>query len=225
MFGRRGGAAERRGTPADLLVVGLGNPGAEYEWTPHNLGFHALERLAQDYGRLFGPTRVGSTPTFESSTTLGAARPPAPCSVARCALHDAWLVKPLTYMNRSGAVVAPLARALRVPPSKLLVVYDDLDLEPGRLRIRPHGGSGGHNGVRSIVEALGVDTFPRLRIGVGRPRTDAARHVLSKLAGDDLATAQIAVAQAAEALAAWLVEGDTERIMTRFHSRWKPMGE
>jgi PTH1 family peptidyl-tRNA hydrolase len=206
-------------------VIGLGNPGPEYEWTPHNLGFHALERLVQDCERLFGPARVGPAPGFQTPTTLGAARPPAPCLVARCASHDAWLVKPLTFMNRSGAVVAPLARALRVPPSKLMVVYDDLDLEPGRLRIRPHGGSGGHNGVRSIVEALGSDAFPRLRIGVGRPRTDAARQVLSKLTGDELTTARIAVAEAAEALAAWLVEGDLERVMSRFHSRWKPMGE
>lgn len=200
--------------------MGLGNPGGEYDWTPHNLGFHALDRLAFDYAKL-----TGADCSFQSPTTLGAARPPAPCTVARCAQHDAWLVKPLTYMNRSGAVVAPLARALGVPPERTMVVYDDLDLPPGRLRLRPHGGSGGHRGVRSIVEALGADAFPRLRIGVGRPRTDAARHVLEVLTGDERTSAEIAVAQAAEALVAWLVEGDTERVMTRFHSRWKPMGE
>lgn len=202
------------------MVVGLGNPGREYEWTPHNLGFHTLDRLAQDYGALFG-----SAPNFQPPTTIGADQAPAPCLVARCAQHDAWLVKPLTFMNRSGVAVASLARTLGLELGDLMVVYDDLDLDPGQLRIRPHGGSGGHRGVRSILDELGSDAFPRLRIGVGRPRTDAARHVLAAFAPDELTLAQSAVAQAAEALLEWIVEGDTERIMTRFHSRWKPMGE
>jgi len=202
------------------LVAGLGNPGPEYDWTPHNLGFHVLDELARACGKLFG-SRV----EFQNPSTLGAARPPAPCLVGRCAPHDVWLVKPLTYMNRSGAVVAPLVRSLGVSPASLMVVYDDLDLPPGRLRIRPRGGSGGHKGVRSIVEELGSDDFPRLRIGVGRPRTDAARHVLAALVDGELELAKIAVAHAAEALAAWLIDGDTDGVMTRFHSRWKSMGD
>lgn len=201
-------------------MVGLGNPGREYEWTPHNLGFHTLEQLARNYGALFGYAL-----DFQSPTTFGADLSSAPCLVARCAQHDTWLIKPLTYMNRSGVAVAPLARKLGVALADLMVVYDDLDLEPGRLRIRPQGGSGGHRGLRSILDELGSDAFPRLRIGVGRPRTDAARHVLAALAGNELTHAQIAVSQAADALLAWVVEGDTEQVMTRFHSRWKPMGE
>ena len=195
------------------LVVGLGNPGPEYEWTPHNLGFHAVEQLARDSKLIFG-----------SSAVLGPHRPPAACQVARDERRDAWLVKPLGYMNVSGAVVAPLVRSLGLAPEDVFVVYDDIDLPFGALRIRPHGGHGGHNGVRSIVEKLGADRFPRLRIGVGRPRTDAARHVLSPLTGEDRTLAEIAVAQAAEALAAWLATGDVEKVMTRFHSRWKQMG-
>lgn len=196
------------------LVVGLGNPGAEYEWTPHNLGFHALEELARR-----------SKLIFESPAVLGTHCPPAPCRVARDTRRDALLVEPLTYMNDSGAVIAPLARSLCIAPEQILVVYDDLDLPPGALRLRPHGGTGGHNGVRSMVARLGSDRFPRLRIGVGRPRTDAARHVLTKLQGESRVHAEIAVAQAADALDAWLDSGDIEGLMTRFHSRWKDLGQ
>lgn len=199
------------------LVVGLGNPGPEYEWTPHNLGFHALESVARGSKLIFV-----SQPTIP--TALGPHRPAAPCRVARDERRDAWLVLPLAYVNRSGAVVAPLVRALALRPEDLIVVYDDLDLPPGALRIRPRGGHGGHNGVRSIVEALGFDSFPRLRIGVGRPRTDAARHVLTQLRGDERVAAEIAVAEAAAALDAWLDTGDLDRVMTRFHSRWHEMG-
>jgi PTH1 family peptidyl-tRNA hydrolase len=195
------------------LVVGLGNPGPQYEWTPHNLGFHALEKLALEEKLIFG-----------SSSVLGALRPAAPCLVARDERRDALLVKPLTFMNVSGTVVAPLARALGTAAHELMVVFDDIDLELGVLRIRPHGGTGGHNGVRSIVDELGLDHFPRLRMGVGRPRTDAARHVLSKFEGSARVSAEIAVAEAALALRAWLDSGDLAAVMTRFHSRWKDMG-
>lgn len=195
------------------LIVGLGNPGAEYEWTPHNLGFHVVERLAAD-------ARV----LFETTATLEGFSLPAPCAMARLATRDALLCKPLTWMNRSGVVVAPLVARLALELGDLLVVYDDLDLALDELRIRPRGGSGGHRGVASIVELLGSDQFPRLRVGVGRPRTDAARHVLTRMAGDELERARISVAQAAEALADWLEHGSLDGTMTRFHSRWKPMG-
>jgi PTH1 family peptidyl-tRNA hydrolase len=195
------------------LVVGLGNPGPKYEWTPHNLGFHVVETLAR-----------GSRSIFQTPAALGLDVPTAGCLLARDAARDAWLAKPMGYVNASGSAVAPLVRSLGIAPDALAVVYDDLDLPLGALRIRPHGGHGGHNGVRSIVEALGHDRFPRLRIGVGRPRTDAARHVLSRLEGDERRAAEVAVAEAADALGAWLDAGDLERVMTRFHSRWKDQG-
>ena len=195
------------------LVVGLGNPGPEYAWTPHNVGFQVVEALAAESKLIFGP-----------STQLGPHRPPASCSVARDEGRDAWLVKPLAYMNRSGEVVAPLSRALGVAAQDLFVVYDDIDLPLGALRIRPHGGHGGHNGMRSTISELGTDRFPRLRVGVGRPRTDAARHVLSAFAEGDLEVARIAAAHAAQALDAWLLDGELERLMTRFHSRWTLLG-
>lgn len=196
------------------LVVGLGNPGPQYEWTPHNVGFHALDELARR-SKLF----------FEAPAVLGAAMAGIPCLLARDTRRDALLVKPMTFMNLSGTAVAPLARTLGVPPEQVLAVFDDLDLPVGALRIRPHGGSGGHNGVRSMVQMLGSDHFPRLRIGVGRPRTDAARHVLTQLTGEARIHAEITVAHAAEFLEAWIGEPESlEKLMTRFHSRWKDLG-
>ena len=103
-------------------------------------------------------------------------------------------------MNRSGQIVAPVARFLELASEDLLVVYDDLDLELGRLRIRPHGSSGGHRGMRSIIEHLATDRFPRLRVGIGRKGTDAARYVLQPFPAEERVEAEISVAEAAEAI-------------------------
>ena len=195
------------------LFVGLGNPGPEYTWTPHNLGFHVVDRLVHAQGLIFEP-----------AARLDGWTGRRDFEVARFPEREALIVKPLTFMNRSGRVVAPLAAWSGAAGADVFVVYADLDLEPGVLRIRPHGGAGGHNGMRSIVEELGHDQFPRLRVGVGRPRTDAARHVLSELSPQQRTRQEIAVAEAAEALAWWLAEGDLERCMSRFHSRWKTEG-
>lgn len=190
------------------LVVGLGNPGAEYAHTRHNVGFDVLDRLALE-GKLL----------FASGRKLEGFQGPAAFEFAR---HEsgALLVKPLAFMNRSGTVVSALARQLDVPPERILVVYDDLDLPLGRLRIRPHGGAGTHNGMRSIVEDLASDRFPRLRVGIGEARTDAARHVLERFTDEEREEIAIAVAEAAAAIEAWLREGDLAGVMTRFHSRW-----
>ena len=211
------------------IVVGLGNPGPEYDWTPHNLGFHVLDRLARPGGSTVGGRPGEATALFEHATRsvprLASAPSAGPDAFAWAELAelDALLVKPWTYMNLSGEVVAPIVRWRGVEPGGVLVVYDDMDLELGRLRIRPHGGTGGHRGMISIVNELGTDRFPRLRIGVGRPRTDAARHVLARLAGDELRTAETSVEEAALAVRDWLETGDVEQCMTRFHSRWNQM--
>ena len=191
------------------MVVGLGNPGPEYADTRHNVGFAVVERVAREAGLLFEPPAV-----------LDAYRGPRECLVARYVAREALLVKPLAFMNRSGAVVAPLVAWADLAPENLLVVYDDLDLPFSALRIRPHGGHGGHNGMRSLLERLGTDRFPRLRVGIGRPRTDAARHVLERFTPDEAEDVAISTAEAAEAILAWLECGDVERVMTRFHSRW-----
>ena len=196
------------------LLVGLGNPGPEYDWTPHNLGSHVVEFLARREGLI-----------FEHASSLGDYSGDPNFLCARSFDPDALLVKPGTWMNASGDVVLPLTRwaapaSEAGEPPELMVVYDDLDLELGRLRIRPHGGTGGHRGMESIVTRLGTDRFPRLRVGIGKPRTDAVCHVLMWLTDESLTTAEIAVAEAADAALHWLITGDVEQCMTRFHSRW-----
>ncbi len=190
------------------LLVGLGNPGSQYDWTPHNLGFHVLDHLAAREGWIFEPAA-----RLEGGHGLGK------FVFARAGTH-AWLVKPLTYMNLSGQVVHPLSRHLGVAPASVLVVYDDLDLSLGALRIRPQGGHGGHNGMKSIAEALGTDRFPRLRVGIGKPRTDAARYVLEPFSPSGRVEAEISVAQASDFCLDWIRGEELDRAMTRYHSRW-----
>lgn len=202
------------------LVVGLGNPGPEYEWTRHNIGFHVLDRILSD-------ARKGKEGTlFRSARHLEGYQGPKAFHWAKLSEPDVFLLRPETFMNRSGDVVAPIARFLfqeedeELDTSRLLVVYDDLDLDLGRLRIRPHGGHGGQNGMRSILSSLGTDRFPRLRVGIGPSGTDAARHVLSRFSPADQVEAEISVAEAAEAILDWLGTGDIEKCMSRYHSRW-----
>lgn len=207
------------------VVCGLGNPGPDYDWTPHNLGFHVVERLAREAGPSSDPIFEHADRSPPRDAVAGVYGGPTDFLWARLGESlvepGALLVKPVTYMNLSGDVVAPLVHWLGLDPRELMVVYDDIDLEPGLLRIRPHGGTGGHRGMESITRTLGTDRFPRLRVGVGRPRTDAARHVLAKLTGDELRIAEASVQEAALAIRDWLASGDVERVMTRFHSRWK----
>ena len=191
------------------LIVGLRNPGSRYDGTRHNVGFAVVDHLARSEGLL-----------FDSPAVLDGYGGPARMSVARLQAHDALLVKPQTFMNRSGVVVAPLVQWAGVEPADLLVVYDDLDLPFSQLRIRPHGGHGGHNGMRSILECLGTDRFPRVRVGIGNPRTDAARHVLERFADSETEDIAITTADAADAILDWLKSGDIERVMTRVHSRY-----
>ncbi|MEM8710970.1 MAG: aminoacyl-tRNA hydrolase [Planctomycetota bacterium] len=236
------------------LIVGLGNPGQEYEWTRHNVGFHVLDRLAEQRGVLFrGPSQLegwdgprgfewGEAPAGGSDDPTGDDSDGKPGREA----SPAFLLKPGTYMNRSGDIVAPVARWLakrsflsvrQVPPAadaepgtlptfeldpaSILVVYDDMDLDLGRLRLRPHGGHGGQNGMRSIMDRLKTRDFPRLRVGIGRSGTDAARHVLSPFSPSEREEIEISIAEAAESLGAWL-DGETfPDVMTRFHSRWR----
>ena len=208
------------------LVVGLGNPGPEYAGTRHNVGFEVVERLARQLAAPETDATSGEAPSPPGDTLFRSARrledyggrnnfqwsgfPEA----------DVWLLLPTTYMNLSGQAVAPFCAWAGLPPEDVLVVYDDMDLDLGRLRIRPHGGAGGQKGMRSLIEELGTDRFPRLRVGIGRPGTDAARHVLSPFAPDERVEIDISVAEATEAILAWIGGEPLEEVMTRFHSRW-----
>jgi len=146
-----------------VLIVGLGNPGRRYAGNRHNMGFQVLDRLAPAHGQAFG-----------RSQGLALIAP------GQIADRPAILAKPQPYMNESGRAVAALVRFYRIDMPNLLVVYDDLDLPFGTLRLRPEGSAGGHHGMESIIAALGRQDFPRLRIGIGRPpgRMDPVEYVL-----------------------------------------------
>ncbi len=170
-----------------FLVVGLGNPGPRYAETRHNLGFWVVDHLAGEEGLAWNERGRAFVARWGSG----------------------WLMKPATFMNASGEAVAPFARYYKIPPERLLVVHDDMDLPLGRLRLRRGGSAGGQKGVRSVIENLGTDAFDRLRIGIGRPPAgwDAASWVLSRFAPEELPLAQRAAETAAEAVRVWQEEG------------------
>jgi PTH1 family peptidyl-tRNA hydrolase len=174
------------------LIVGLGNPGAEYAAHRHNIGFRVVEALALAHGLPF-------------SRRKGKAR----VAEGQIAGQPVLLAKPQTFMNRSGLAVSRLSRMHDIPAECILVVYDDLDLPLGRLRLRPEGGSGGHKGMRSIIESLGTQAFPRLRVGIDRPRgrMDPADYVLEPFDKDQQPLVAQGVAQAVAAVECWLAEG------------------
>jgi PTH1 family peptidyl-tRNA hydrolase len=159
---------EKRQGP--FLIVGLGNPGRKYELNRHNVGFMLLNHLSIKLGESFG--KVEAKALISKTTYKG---------------ERVILIKPQTYMNDSGMSVSSLARFYRVPLDNLMVAYDDVDLPLGILRLRPSGGSAGQRGMQSIIERLGTDEFPRLRIGTGRPpgRMDAADYVLQDFPAQD----------------------------------------
>jgi PTH1 family peptidyl-tRNA hydrolase len=193
-------------TPTSVfLVAGLGNPGPRYDGTRHNVGFRVVDRLAQRF----------SIPMQERKF-------PAHWGEGRIGSRKVVLVKPMTYMNRSGEAVGPILRYYRLPPEALLVVHDDLDLPLGRIRIARRGGTGGHRGVASIIQALGGGEFARLKLGIGRPRhrEPVETFVLDGFYSDELEAAEEMVDRGAAAAVAVLEEG-LEAAMNRFNQRPK----
>jgi peptidyl-tRNA hydrolase, PTH1 family len=193
MLGRRGSRPERRGTPADLLVVGLGNPGKEYEGTRHNVGADAVALLA---GRHGGRLRKVKERAVADEVVVGGQR--------------LALAVPQTYMNLSGEAVAPLVRRHGIDdPERLVVVHDELDLPPGRVKVKVGGGLAGNNGLKSIVAHLKTQDFVRVRIGIGKPpgRQEGANHVLRRPGKAERAELEVAVQEAADAVELILAEG------------------
>lgn len=188
------------------LIVGLGNPGPRYENTRHNVGFRAVERLAQKYGLSF--TKIEHKAQVASGTING---------------QRVILAKPQTYMNVSGDSVAPIARFYKIEPDHIIVVHDDLDLPLGTLRIRKEGSSGGQNGLKHILQRLGTQSVPRVRIGIGRPpgRMDPADYVLTPFKGDDEILAIEMMDRAVTAIETWLNEG-IELAMSRHNGTGEP---
>ena len=176
------------------LIVGLGNPGREYRETRHNVGFMVVDEIARRHniGWASGPAQI-------AETLVG----------KKFGVEPLLLSKPLTYMNLSGDVVAGLARYFDVAHDDLLVVVDEAALPFGRLRARPRGSAGGHNGLKSVIERLGTTEFPRLRLGVGRGdgRRDLADHVLAKFERGEHADLEALIARAADAAEMFAAEG------------------
>jgi PTH1 family peptidyl-tRNA hydrolase len=207
LFGRRGAAAERRGTPADLLVVGLGNPGGEYEHSRHNVGADVVALLAERHGG-----------------TLRRSRERALVAEVRIGDQRVALAFPQTYVNLSGEAVAMLVRRHGITdPARVVVVHDELDLPLGRVKVKEGGGLAGHNGLRSIRAHLHTDEFLRVRIGVDKPpsKERGADHVLRRLTKRDRTELDIAVQEAADAVEA-IVEDGVDAAMNRFNTRDAP---
>ncbi len=194
------------------LVVGLGNPGAEYAETRHNIGFAVVDELGRRHDCSFKKK-------WRFDALVGE---------IRWADERVTLAKPQTYMNRSGRAVVALMLWRKLSPADLLVVVDDADLPLGEIRLRPGGGSGGHNGLRSISQSLGGDQdYPRLRVGIGRhggPDAGLSDHVLSRFGAEERATADAATDRAAEALECCLAEG-LAVAMNRYNRRSTDSGE
>jgi peptidyl-tRNA hydrolase, PTH1 family len=176
------------------LIVGLGNPGREYRETRHNVGFMVIDELARRYGLSF---------------SMAPSQVPDAYVAKRYGTDPLLVAKPLTFMNRSGDAVAALARYYDVASSDLLVIVDEVALPFGKLRARARGSAGGHNGLKSIVERLGTQEFPRLRLGVGRgdSRRDLADHVLSTFESGERAELETFIARAADAAEMFAVDG------------------
>jgi len=188
------------------LIVGLGNPGREYRWTRHNMGFLLLDELAQKNG--IPLSRRGLKAVYGRGRIAG---------------NEVVLAKPQTFMNLSGEAVQRLLHFFKIPPENLIVLQDDLDLPWGALRIRLRGGSGGHRGIQSIREAIGGDEFTRIKIGIGRPtgpNQDPADYVLDSLEKAEKEESREILKRSAEAVEVLLREGPQEA-MNRFHPEGK----
>jgi peptidyl-tRNA hydrolase, PTH1 family len=174
-----------------FLIVGLGNAGRTYQANRHNIGFMLIDRLAASH-----------------TIRLSRVQQRAIVGDGRIAAQPVILAKPQTYMNLSGNAVGPLVKYYKLPLANLLVVYDELDLPLGTLRLREKGGAGGHNGMRSIIQQVG-DEFPRLRLGIGRPpgRMDPAAYVLQDFSRDETAVVDVMLDQALQAITTFVTDG------------------
>lgn len=184
------------------LVVGLGNPGRQYEMTRHNIGFHTIDHMADELGvkvkklkfkALFGETQIGGEKVL--------------------------LVKPQTYMNLSGESVSGFADFYKIPAENIIVISDDIALKAGKIRVRAKGSAGGHNGLKSIIYMLESDRFPRVRIGVGAPEHedhDLADYVLGRFGKDEIPVMEDAMIRAAQAVCE-IIEHGPESAMNKFN--------
>ncbi|MFT3950420.1 MAG: aminoacyl-tRNA hydrolase [Oscillospiraceae bacterium] len=186
----------------EYIVAGLGNPGLQYEKTRHNAGFFAADVLCAAHG-----------------ARCDRARFKAMCGELMAAGKRVLVMKPMTYMNNSGEAIAEAMRYYRIPPERVIVLFDDISLEPGLLRVRRKGSDGGHNGIKSIVALAGSEDFPRVKIGVGKkphPQMNLADWVLSSFTDDELTAVSGAAEKAAQA-AELIIAGEADKAMNLYN--------
>ena len=186
------------------LVIGLGNPGRQYDMTRHNIGFHTIDYIADQYRvkvnklkykALYGECSIGGEKTL--------------------------LIKPQTYMNLSGESIIDFVNFYKIPVENIIVISDDINLDAGRLRIRPKGSAGGHNGLKSIIYMLQIDEFPRIRMGVGAPRHedyDLADFVLGRFTKDEIPVMEDAIQRASKAVEE-IIKNGAQSAMNRYNGR------
>lgn len=202
-------------TPAKILIVpqlivGLGNPETKYEQTRHNIGFEAIDALAKAWRIPISENRKFKGKFGEGVTSSG---------------EKIRLLKPLTYMNLSGQAIRAVVDWYKLPPTSVLVIYDDMDLPLGRLRLRLSGSAGGHNGMRSTISHLGTQDFPRLRIGIGKPKSmagtierETVSYVLGKFSSPEMQIMEQVLKWAGEAIDLSLHQG-VEKAMSLYNNR------
>ena len=186
------------------IVAGLGNPGREYDMTRHNIGFEAIDYIADNknvkvnklkYKALYGETKIGT--------------------------EKVYLVKPQTYMNLSGESIREFCSFFKVPPENVIIINDDISLDTGKIRIRAKGSAGGHNGLKSIIYQLNSDNFPRIRIGVGAPKHEdyeLADYVLGRFSKDEIPVLEDAIIKTAKAVEE-IIKNNIDSAMNKFNSK------
>lgn len=187
--------------PVGCIIAGLGNPGAKYERTRHNIGFVAVDAVAEALGVRIDRSRFHAL-----------------CAEAKCGESRVLLMKPETFMNLSGTAIAEAARFYKIPPERVIVLHDEISFDPGKMRIRRRGSAGGHNGLKSIIECLGSEEFPRIKIGVGakpNPDYDLADWVLGRLTDDGMREISARMDDIVTAVRL-MVDGRIDDAMSRF---------
>lgn len=182
-----------------ILIVGLGNPGKQYEQTRHNIGFDVIDYMANKYNIDVNRENFKGI-----------------CGEGFIENKKVILLKPLTYMNLSGESIRELANFYKLEDDEIIVVYDDISLDIGRLRIREKGSAGGHNGIKSIIQNLGGDKFPRVKVGVGQPKDNLVNHVLGKFSKEDREHIEKVIPVVSDAIVE-IVKNDAKESMNKFN--------
>lgn len=182
-----------------ILIVGLGNPGKQYEQTRHNIGFDVIDYMSNKYNIDVNREKFKGI-----------------CGEGFIENKKVILLKPLTYMNLSGESIRELANFYKLEDDEIIVVYDDISLDIGRLRIREKGSAGGHNGIKSIIQNLGGDKFPRVKVGVGQPKDNLVNHVLGKFSKEDREHIEKVIPVVSDAIVE-IVKNDAKESMNKFN--------